>query len=125
MRKAECKTGHCRVWPPTMEEGVEVAPARDGSSPYRVLSASASARWPPTPLLPAPWSLTSCWSLNCKGISSVLHLYPPLLMIYDFGGIIMHGRFHIFTVYIPLLVNLVICGIFVSCCGLFCLEKFL
>ena len=71
----------------------------------------------------------SCWSLNCKFISSVLHLYPPLLMISDFGGIIVHGWFCIFTVYIPLLymVSLVICGIFVSCCWsfLFCLEKFL
>ena len=55
-------------------------------------------------------------SLNCKVISSVLHL---ILMISDFGGIIVHGWFHIFTVYIPLLVSLVICGIFVSCCCLF------
>ena len=61
----------------------------------------------------------SCCSLNCKFISSVLHLYPPLLMISDFGGIIVHGWFRIFSVYIPLLVSLVICGIFVSCCGLF------
>lgn len=61
----------------------------------------------------------SCCSLNCKFISSVLHLYPPLLMISDFGGIIVHGWFRIFTVYIPLLVSLVICGIFVSGCGLF------
>ena len=37
----------------------------------------------------------SCWSLNCKVISSVLLLYPPLLMISDFGGIIVHGWFHI------------------------------
>ena len=58
-------------------------------------------------------------TLNCKFFSSVLHLYPPLLMISDFGGIIVHGWFHIFTIYIPLLVNLVICGIFVSCCWLF------
>ena len=57
----------------------------------------------------------SCCSLNCKFISSVLHLYPPLLMISDFDGIIVHGWFCIFTVYIPLLVSLVICGIFVSC----------
>ena len=61
----------------------------------------------------------SCWSLNCKFISSVLHSYPPLLMISDFGGIIVHGWFRIFTVYIPLLVSLVICGIFVSGCCLF------
>ena len=61
----------------------------------------------------------SCCSLNCKFISSVLHLYPPLLMISDFGGIIVHGWFRIFTVYIPLLVSLVICGIFVSDWGLF------
>ena len=68
----------------------------------------------------------SCWSLNCKFISSVLHLYPPLLMISDFGGIIVHGWFRIFTVYIPLLVSLVSCGIFVSCCCfLFCLKKYL
>ena len=61
----------------------------------------------------------SCCSLNCKFISSVLHLYPPCLMISDFGGIIVHGWFHIFTVYIPLLEeSLVICGIFVSCCCL-------
>ena len=60
----------------------------------------------------------SC-SLNCKFISGVLHLYPPLLMISDFGGIIVSGWFRIFTVYIPLLVNLVICGIFVSCFCLF------
>ena len=58
-------------------------------------------------------------SLNCKFISSVLHLYPPLLMISDFGGIIVHGWFHTFTVHMPLLVSLVICGIFVSCCCLF------
>ena len=63
----------------------------------------------------------SCCSLHCKFISSVLHLYSPLLMISDFGGIIVHGWFCIFTVYIyiPLLVSLVICGIFVSCCSLF------
>ena len=61
----------------------------------------------------------SCCSLYCKFISSVLHLYPPLLMISDFGGIIVHGWFRIFTVYIPLLMSLVICGIFVSCCYLF------
>ena len=53
----------------------------------------------------------SCCSLNCKFNSGVPHLYPPLLMISDFGGIIVHGWFHIFTVYIPLLVSLVICGI--------------
>ena len=53
--------------------------------------------------------LSSC-SLNCKFISSVLHLYPPLLMISDFGGIIVHGWFCIFTVYISLLVSLFICG---------------
>ena len=29
----------------------------------------------------------SCCSLNCKCISSVLHLYPPLLLIYGFGSI--------------------------------------
>ena len=62
--------------------------------------------------------LSRC-SLNCKFISSVLHLYPPLLMISDFDGIIVHGWFHLFTVYIPLLVSLVICGIFVSCCSFF------
>ena len=61
----------------------------------------------------------SCWSLNCKYISSVLHLYPPLLTISDFGGIFVHGWFRIFSVYLPSLVSLVICGIFVSCCGLF------
>ena len=61
----------------------------------------------------------SCWSLNCKCISSVLHLYPRLLMISDFAGIIVHGLFHILTVYISSLVSLVICGIFVSCCCLF------
>ena len=48
----------------------------------------------------------SCWSLNCKCISSVLHLCPPLLTISDFGGIIVCGWFCIFTVYIPLLVSL-------------------
>ena len=31
----------------------------------------------------------SCCSLNCKFSSSVLHLYPPLLMISDFGGILV------------------------------------
>ena len=67
----------------------------------------------------------SC-SLNCKFISSVLHLCPPLLMISDFGGIIMHGWFHIFTVYMPLQVSLVICGIlFLVVTFFFCLEKFL
>ena len=45
----------------------------------------------------------SCWSLNCKCISSVLHWYPPVLTISDFGGIIVHGWFFIFTLYIPLL----------------------
>ena len=61
----------------------------------------------------------SCCCLNCKCISGVLHVYPPLLMISDFGGITVHGWFHIFTVYIPLQVSLVIYGIFVSCCCLF------
>ena len=61
----------------------------------------------------------NCCSLNCKFISGVSHLYPPLLMISDFDGIIVHGWFRIFTVYIPLLVSLVIYGIFVSCCCLF------
>ena len=60
----------------------------------------------------------SC-SLHCKFISSVLQLYPPLLMMSNFGGIIVHGWFHVFSVYIPLLVSLVICGIFVSCCCVF------
>ena len=60
-----------------------------------------------------------CCSLNCKFISSVLHLCPPLLMISDFGGMIVHGWFRIFTVFIPLLVSLVICGIFVPYCCLF------
>ena len=60
----------------------------------------------------------SCWSLNCKCISSVLHVSPPLLTISDFGGIIVHGCLLMFTVYIPLPVSLFICGIFVSCCGL-------
>ena len=36
-----------------------------------------------------------------------------------YGGIIVHGCFHTFTVYIPLLVICVICGNFVSCCDLF------
>ena len=50
----------------------------------------------------------SCCSLNCKCISSVLHLYPTLLMISDFGGTIVHGWFCIFTVYMPLLVSLLL-----------------
>ena len=50
----------------------------------------------------------SYWSLNCKCISSVLHLYLPFLTISDFGSIIVHGWFRIFTVYMPLLMNLVI-----------------
>uniref|UniRef100_A0A8D1UZK8 Uncharacterized protein n=1 Tax=Sus scrofa TaxID=9823 RepID=A0A8D1UZK8_PIG len=33
----------------------------------------------------------SFWSLNFKCISSVLHLYLPLLTISGFGGIIVHG----------------------------------
>ena len=40
----------------------------------------------------------SCCSLNCKFISSVLHLYPPRLMISEFGGIIVCGWFHIFAI---------------------------
>ena len=50
----------------------------------------------------------SCCSLHCKFISGVLHLYPPLLMISDFGGTSVHGWFRIFTVCISLLVSLVI-----------------
>ena len=61
----------------------------------------------------------SYYSLNCKCISSVLHLYPAPLMISDFCGIIVGVWFCIFTEYIPLLVSLVICGFFVSCCCLF------
>ena len=61
----------------------------------------------------------SCGSLNCKCISSVLHLYAALLRMSDFGGLIVRGWFCIFTVCIPWLVSLVICGIFVSCRGLF------
>ena len=64
-------------------------------------------------------NILSCWSLNCKWISNVLHLYPPLLMISDLGGIIVHGWFLTFAVYILLWVSPVICSIFVSCCGLF------
>ena len=37
----------------------------------------------------------------------------------DFSGIIVCGWFCIFTVYVPLLGSLVICGIVVSGCGLF------
>ena len=58
-------------------------------------------------------TVLSCCSLNCKFISSVLHLYPPLLMISDFGGMIIYGGCRIFTVYIPLLVSLAMCGILV------------
>ena len=61
----------------------------------------------------------SCWSFNCKCISNVWHLYPPLLMISDFGSIFMCKWFSTFTVYMPLLVSLVICVIFVSSYGLF------
>ena len=38
----------------------------------------------------------SCWSLNCKYISSVLHLYPPLLMISDFDGIIVISLLYLY-----------------------------
>ena len=61
----------------------------------------------------------SWWSLNCKCISSVLYLYPHLLMISVFGILFVHGLFPTFTVHMPLLVSLVICGIYVSSCGLF------
>ena len=61
----------------------------------------------------------SCCSLNCRFISSVLHLYPPLLKISDFGGIIVHGWLCLYTVYIPVLVSFVLWGIFVSCCCVF------
>ena len=61
----------------------------------------------------------SCCSLHCKFISSVLHLHPPLLLSSDLGGIIAHGWFRIFAVYIPWPVSLVLCGRFVSCCCLF------
>ena len=69
----------------------------------------------------------SCCSLNCKFISSVLHLYSSLLMISDFGVIIVPGWFCIFTIHIPLLVRLghlwKFCFLLLSI--LFCLEKFL
>ena len=52
----------------------------------------------------------SCCSLNCKFISGVPHLYPPLLMISEFDDTIACGWFCIFTVYISLLVSLFICG---------------
>ena len=42
----------------------------------------------------------SC-SLNCKFISSVLHLYPPLLMISGFVRIFVCGWIPTFSVYMP------------------------
>ena len=65
------------------------------------------------------YEIVLSYSLNCKFISIVIHLYSPHLMISDFGSIIVHGWFRIFTVYIPLLVSLIICGIFVSGCSFF------
>ena len=62
--------------------------------------------------------LSSC-SLNHKCISSVLHFYPPLLTISDFGSIFVCEWFPTFTVYMHSLVSLVIYGIFVSNWGLF------
>ena len=50
---------------------------------------------------------------------SCIYLYFSLLMISDFGRIFACGQFPTFTVYMPLLLSLVICGIFVSSCGLF------
>ena len=61
----------------------------------------------------------SCQSLNQKSISSVLLLYPPLLMISDFDSIFGCGWFCIFTIRMPLLLSFVICNIFISSCGLF------
>ena len=55
----------------------------------------------------------------CKFIFSVLHLYLPLLTVCDFGGMFVYGRFPTFAIFLPLLVSLVICNIFVSGCGLF------
>ena len=39
----------------------------------------------------------SFWSLNCKCISGILHLYPPLLMISGFGSIFVCGWLPTFT----------------------------
>ena len=35
----------------------------------------------------------SCWSLNCKCISSIMHLYPFLITIAGFDIIFVCGRF--------------------------------
>ena len=41
----------------------------------------------------------SCWSLNCKCLSTILLLYTPLLMISGFVSIFVCGWFPIFSIY--------------------------
>ena len=68
----------------------------------------------------------SCCSLNCKFISSVLNFYPPLIMISDFGGIIVWMILYLYCIYTftgeP-------CHLWYFCFllqpSLFCIEKFL
>lgn len=58
MEEVGYKTGRRGLRAPTMEGAAEAAPAPGCSSLSGSLSASASSRWPPTPPLPAPPSLT-------------------------------------------------------------------
>ena len=70
----------------------------------------------------------SCCSLHCKFISSVPRLYPARLMISDFGGIIVHGRFCMYLSCIHTFPSEP-CHLWDFCfllpSILFCLEKFL
>ena len=86
--------------------------------------------------LPPPWRATSlwfwyrnlciyktvlrCWSLNCKCISSILHLYP-LLTTADFDIIFICGWFPTFYYMFPFTsepshLYFVSCGLFFSTC---------
>ena len=51
-------------------------------------------------------TVLSCLSLNCKCISSIMHLFPPLLRIACFDVIYVCGWYSTFTIYLPLLVSL-------------------
>ena len=64
-------------------------------------------------------TVLSYWSSNFKCIFNILHLCSPLLTISGFDMIFVCGWFSIFTVCLPLLVSLSVCGFLVSSCGLF------
>ena len=69
-------------------------------------------------------TILSCWSLNFKYISNILHLYP-LLTIAEFDIIFVCKWFPAFTACLLLPVSFPIPYFLVSSCRLFCLEKFL